>query len=234
MTPLPFALLFKELKTMFLSPIAYALAATFLLIMGYTFTLALFYHHTSNLVQTTSQAAMLFLVLVPIITMRQLAEERRGGTLELILSNATGELELVLAKFFAALTLIVCLLLPTLAYPITLQILGQPDWGPIYTGYCALFLLGAALIAIGLAFSAMTSNQIIAAAGSFGVAILLWSLDATGAILPEPYGSFVINASLVAHFAPMVSGAVYLSDIGYFLSVCLIGLLIAVRALKRR
>ena len=129
---------------------------------------------------------------------------------------------------------IVVMLALTLAYPITLQIFGQPDWGPVYSSYLGLVLLAGALVSIGLAISALTSNQIVAATLSLGVFLLMWMLDSLGSLLPDPYDIFVVNMSLTAHFTPFATGAMYLSDVGFFSILILLGLLFSVRALARR
>ena len=227
-------LLMKETKALFTSTIAYVLIAVFLLLMGYTFTAFLFISRTATLVQAVFQASMILLLIVPVITMRLFAEERRAGTLELLLTSPVRESEVVLAKFFASMAVIVVMLALTLAYPITLQIFGQPDWGPVYSSYLGLVLLAGALVSIGLAISALTSNQIVAATLSLGVFLLMWMLDSLGSLLPDPYDIFVVNMSLTAHFTPFATGAMYLSDVGFFSILILLGLLFSVRALARR
>jgi ABC-2 type transport system permease protein len=227
-------LLAKETKALFTSPIAYALIAVFLLLMGYTFTAYLFISRTATLIQSIFQASILLLLIVPVITMRLFAEERRNGTLELLLSSPVREIEIVLAKFLASMSVIAAMLALTLSYPITLQILGNPDWGPVYSGYLGLVLLAGALVAIGLAISALTANQIVAATVSLGIFLLMWMLDSLGSLLPDPYDIFVVNLSLTAHFTPFATGALYLSDFGFFSTMILLGLLLSVRALARR
>lgn len=228
------ALLGKETKAIFASPIAYAVIAVFLLIMGYTFTAMLFLSRNATLVQDFFQAAMLLLLIVPVITMRLFAEERRSNTLELLLTSPVGEIQIVLAKFLASMAVIVAMLALTLPHPITLQIFAAPDWGPVYGGYLGLLLLGGALTSLGLAVSALTANQIVAATVSLGLFLLMWMLDTLGSLLPDPYDTVVINLSLPAHFTPLATGALYLSDLGFFATLILLGLLLSVRALARR
>lgn len=227
-------LLAKETKALFTSPIAYVLIAVFLLLTGYTFTAFLFISRTATLIQVIFQASMILLLIVPVITMRLLAEERRTGTLELLLSSLVREIEVVLAKFLASMLVIVVMLALTLSYPITLQTFGSPDWGPVYSGYLGLVLLAGALVSIGLAISALTANQIVAATVSLGIFLLMWMLDSLGSLLPDPYDIFVVNLSLTAHFTPFATGAMYLSDLGFFSILILLGLLFSVRALARR
>jgi len=162
------------------------------------------------------------------------AEERRLRTLELLLTAPVSEVAVVFAKYFASLSLVVLMLALSGAYAIVLGILGQPDWGPIWSGYLGLVLLGAALIAIGLTTSSLVSNQIIAALLSLSLFLLLWIIDHFGWMLPDPFDAFVVNLSLLVHFTPFATGSIFLSDVGFFISVALLGLFLSVRALARR
>jgi ABC-2 type transport system permease protein len=227
-------LLLKEERAIFSSPIAYATVTVYLLLMGYTFTAVLFLNRTGELVRVFFQAAVLFLLIVPVVTMRLLAEERRTGTLELLLTSPVKEMEIVLAKFLAGLTLPAVMLGLTASYAVVLGIYGEPDWGPIYSGFLGLLLLAAALTAIGLLVSGLTSNQIVAAVVAMGVGILLWMIDTLGYLLPDPLDAIVTHCSLVAHFTPFATGAMFLSDVGFFLTIVVAGLFLSVRSLARR
>jgi ABC-2 type transport system permease protein len=227
-------LLVKEEKALFSSPIAYAIVAVYLLVIGFTFTLMLFLNRTAELVRIFFQAAVLFLLIVPVVTMRLLADERRSGTLELLLTSPVREIEIVLAKFAASLTLVLLMLVLTASDAIVLGLYADPDWGPIYSGFLGLLLLAGALSAIGLLVSGLTSNQIVAAVVAMGVGILLWMIDSIGYLLPEPFDTIVTTLSLVAHFTPFATGGLFLSDLGFFLTVMLACLLLSVRTLARR
>ena len=227
-------LLIKEEKAVFSSPIAYAIIAVYLLLMGYTFTLMLFLNRTAELVRIFFQAAVLLLLIVPVITMRLLAEERRSGTLELLLTSPVREFEIVLAKFAASVTMIGLMLVLTASHAVVLGIYAEPEWGPIYSGFLGLFLLAGALSAVGLLVSGVTSNQIVAAVIAMGIGILLWMIDSIGYLLPDPFDTIVTSLSLVAHFTPFATGALFLSDLGFFLTVILACLLLSVRTLARR
>lgn len=227
-------LLLKEEKAIFSSPIAYAIVAVFLLLMGYTFTAFLFLNRTGSLLHIFFQGAVLLLLIVPVITMRLVAEERRAGTLELLLTAPIREIEIVLAKFIASMTIVALMLLLTGSYAIVLGIYGDPDWGPIYSGFLGLLLLTGALTAIGLLVSGLTANQIVAAVITMGAGILLWMIDTLGYLLPDPFDTIITSLSLVAHFTPLATGALFLSDAGFFLTIILAGLFLSVRALARR
>ena len=227
-------LLGKEEQALFSSPIAYALIVVFLLLMGYTFTTILFLNKVATLGHIFFQMSTLFLLMVPVITMRLVAEERKTGTIELLLTAPIREIEVVLAKFVASMTLIGAMVGLSASYPAVLAIYGNPDWGPIYTGYLGLLLFAGALIAVGLVISSLTANQIVAAVVSLGIFLLLWMIDSLGYLLPDPFDTLSVNLSLLAHFSPFALGSVFLSDVGFFLSVIVMGLFLSVRALARR
>ena len=227
-------LLGKETTALFASPIAYAVIMVFLLLLGYTFTAFLFLNKTATLVHIFFQAAVLFLLIVPVLTMRQFAEERKSGTLELLLTAPVREIDIVLAKFFACMAVNTLMLALSLTYAFVLHAYGKPDWGPIYSGYLGLVLFTAALVALGLTVSALTANQIVAATVSLGIFLVLWMIDTLGSLLPYPFDNMVTGISLLAHFTPFATGAMYLSDVGFFLSLIMLGLFLSVRALARR
>ena len=228
------ALLVKEEKALFTSPIAYVLIAVFLLIMGYSFTLALFVSHTMTLVHLFFQIFTLFLLTVPIITMRLIAEERKLRTMEVLLTSPITETQIILAKFAASMSLILLMLILSAAYPIVLAIYGDPDWGPIFSGYLGLVLFAGALVGVGLLTSALTNNHIIAALLSLSIFLLLWIIDEYGHILPDPFDSLLVNMSLSVHFKPFATGSMYLTDVAYFLSATMLSLFLSVRALAWR
>jgi ABC-2 type transport system permease protein len=228
------ALLLKEEMAIFTSPIAYVVLSVFLLVMGYTFTLTLFVSHDPTLVHIFFQIYVLLLLTVPIITMRLVAEERRLRTLELLLAAPVSEIAVVFAKYLASLSLVVLMLALSGAFAVALGLLGRPDWGPVWSGYIGLFLLGAALVAVGLFTSSLVSNQVIAALLSLSLFLLLWIIDHFGWLLPDPFDAFVVDLSLLVHFSPFATGSLFLSDAGYFIAAALLGLFLSVRALARR
>jgi len=226
-------LVVKEVRTLFSSPIAYAVIAVFIVLSGYTFTVTLFVSKQATLVHIFFQSAVELILLVPLITMRQFAEERRSGTLELLLTSPAREIDIVVAKFIACMVVVLAMTSLTLVYALVLAVYGQPDWGPIYSGYLGLILFAAALIAIGLMISALTANQIVAAVVSLGLFGMLWAIDTLASLLPQPFENWLLGLSLLAHFTPFAVGAMYLSDFGFFLTVVLLGLFLTVRALAR-
>jgi ABC-2 type transport system permease protein len=227
-------LLRKELHATFTSPVAYAVATVFLLVIGYTFSLTLFFTKVANLTYIFHQMYVLLVVLVPVLTMRAFAEERRTDTLELLLTAPVREVWIVLAKFLAALALLCLLLAASGTYAIILGLYGEPDWAPIYGGYLALFLLACLLVAVGTLASSLTENQVVAAAASLGTFLMLWFADSVAYLLPAPIDLFFVNLSLIGHFTTFVNGSLFLSDAGYYLTLSLLALVLAARALADR
>ena len=143
-------LLHKEVLALFSSPIAYAVIAVYLLLVGYSFTASLFMTRMATLVHIFFQASVLLVLMIPILTMRQFSEERKSGTLELLLTAPVRESAIVLAKFGASLAVVLVMIALTFSYAIVLALYSQPDWGPIYSGYVGLIAMGAALTALGV------------------------------------------------------------------------------------
>ena len=228
------ALLGKELRAVFFSPIAYVVIVVYLLLTGYSFIATLFVARTATLTHIFFQSAALMLLIVPLTTMRLVAEERRSGTLELMLTAPIRESHLVLSKYLAAMLMVVCMIALTAPCAVVLGVFGSPDWGPIYGGYLGLALLASSLVALGLLCSALTANQVVAAMLTIAAAFLAWMIDTLAALAPEALERALIGISLLAHFTPFATGAMYLSDFGFFVIATLLALLLAVRALGRK
>ncbi|HTO48974.1 MAG TPA: ABC transporter permease subunit [Burkholderiales bacterium] len=227
-------LLDKELAALFRSPVAWILIGVFLGLMGYSFTVTLFNNKYATLVHIFFQAAGLMLLVVPLITMRSFAEERRSGTLELLLTAPVRESHLVLAKYLATMAVLAAMIALTGTYAVVLGLYGTPEWGPIYSGYIGLVLLASTLASLGLVVSALTANQAVAAIVTIGISFLAWTLDTLAAMLPDALERWLIGVSLLARLTPFVTGAMYLSDLGFFLTTTALGLVLATRALARR
>jgi len=227
-------LLGKEVRALFYSPIAYIIIGVFLILMGYSFTITLFVNKFATLVHIFFQSAGLLFLLIPIITMRLFAEERKAGTLELLLTAPVRESHVVIAKYLASMAVVLAMIALTGTYAFVLGLFGSPEWGPIYSGYLGLALLSSTLVSLGLMISALTANQVVAAIVTIGISFLLWTIDTLAAIMPDALERVLISFSLLARFQPFVTGAMYLSDFGFFVSSTLLALFLAMRALARR
>ncbi len=171
-----------------------------------------------------SNAPVVFLFLIPAITMRSLAEENRTGTIELILTKPISDLSIILAKYFASVTLVLLALLPTLIYYYSVVELGDPKGNIDHAGtlgaYFGLFLLGAVFVSIGIFSSSLTKNQVIA----FLIAVLLCFIVYIGfqfmaTTLDAPFDLLFINLSIQEHYMGMQKGVIDSRDLIYYLSV---------------
>ena len=228
------ALLAKELHEIFSSFTAYVVIAVFLAVVAYTFTSVLFFQRSVTVIHALAQAASLMILLVPVVTMRQFSRERETGTFELLLSTPSGELEIVLAKYFSSLILVSVMIVLSLSFPLALALLGSPDYGAIASAYIGLFLLSAAYVALGLCVAAFINNPIVAALVSFAIFASLWMVELANYILPVGMQYFTESLSFDIHFSRFLAGAVFYSDCTYFLMVVLGSLLICVQRVSYR
>ena len=231
----------RELRSYFTSPIAYVLAALFLLINGWLFagqlSLAVGQLRGQEVRMEDILGVMnfLFIFVAPILTMRLLAEEQSTGTIELLLTAPVRDFEVVLGKFLAMVTYLLVLLGLTLIYPLVLIIFGNPDRGPILTGYLSVILSGSAMLAIGLLGSSLTRNQVIAVFISFALLLLLWIPDAVASFFGgNIVGRVLEYLTIFRHSSDMMRGVVDTKDVLYYLSVIAISLFLATTALGSR
>jgi len=158
----------KELRSYFVSPVAYVIVAFWLVATGFFFWRSVDITNEASLRNVFGVVTILLLLISPALTMRLLAEESRTGTLELLLTAPVRDWSVVLGKFLGALGLYLVMMGLTLVYPVLLMMLGgNPDWGPIWSGYLGLILLGMSFLAVGLFASALTSNQMVSAVIAF-------------------------------------------------------------------
>jgi ABC-2 type transport system permease protein len=224
----------RELRSYFLSPLAYVVIALFLLLAGYLFALILNSSREATLRPLISNVSVLFLFIVPAISMRLLAEEQRTGTVELLLTNPVQEWEIVVGKFLAAIMLLLVMLALTLLYPAFLFVFGNPDRGPIITGYLGVFLQAAAFMGVGLWASSLTQNQIVAAIVAFGALLILWLSDNLGQFLGGTVGSIVSYTSVINHFQQFPQGVINTQDVIYYLTLVAAGLVLSTLSLQSR
>jgi len=225
----------RELRTYFNSPIAYIVIVLALIISGWLFFLDFFLNGQATVRSLlTGWMPLVFLIFVPAITMRLIAEEKKSGTIELLVTLPITDWEIVLGKYLAALFLLSVTILMTFTYVITISLLGNPDSGTIAGQYFGLFLLGATYLAIGIFASGITSNQIVA----FLVAIVLiagfYLVDNFVPFFPGPLASALEYLGVDYHFANMARGVIDTKDLLYYGSMITFFLLLAVRALESR
>jgi len=214
----------REFRTYFVSPIAYIVISFFLLVTGWFFFTTFFLYNQANLRNFFSLLPIIFSFVVPAVTMRLFSEEFNVGSYETLLTMPVTFLHVVLGKFLASIAFIAAMLIPTLAYPLTVGFLGQLDWGPVAGGYIGAILLGAAFSAIGLFSSSMTRNQIIAFITGMAICFCLVIIDKMLFFLPRFSLVFFQYLGADHHFQNISKGIIDSRDILYFLSISFIGL----------
>ena len=224
----------RELRGYFLSPLAYVVIALFLALSGYLFALILANGHEASLRGLIQNVSVLYLFIVPAISMRLLAEEQRTGTVELLLTNPVQEWEIVTGKFLASIMLVLVMLALTLVFPLFLFIFGNPDRGPMITGYVGIFLQAAAFLSIGLWASSLTQNQIVAAIVAFALLLVLWLSDNLGQFLGGTIGSIVSYTSVINRFQSFPQGVIQSNDVVYYLTLVLAGIVLSTLSLQSR
>jgi len=224
----------KEFTIYFVSPIAYIVISIFLIVTGWFFFTTFFLHNQANLRNFFALLPMSFAFVVPAVTMRLFSEELSVGSYEVLLTMPVTLQEVVLGKFLAAVVFTAAILVPTLAYPITVSLLGELDWGPVVGGYTGAILLGAAFSAVGLFASSLTRNQIIAFIIGTAVCFSLTLIDKMLFLVPRPLVGLLEYLGADFHFENISKGMIDSRDIVYFLSVSFVGLYGAYLALHEK
>jgi len=213
----------REFKSYFSTPLAYVFLVIFLFFSGYlTFRQGFFSVRQADMNAFFSNLPLLFVFMVPSSAMRLWAEERKGGTIELLFTLPITITQAVLGKFFAAWLFLGIALLLTFPMVITVYYLGNPDTGLVITGYLGSFLMAGGFLAIGSFFSAVSKNQVIsfvlsvAACSVFVYAGMPTTLNYFASFLPMGLVSAIENMSLMSHFSSLQKGVIKFSDLSYF------------------
>lgn len=234
----------REIRSYWTSPVAYVVLAVFLVTSGTFFFgqlsefVTLSMRGSGHGVDVNQQlirpylysVSVMVLFLLPLVSMRLVAEEKRQGTLEILLTTAAPEASLVTGKFLASLTLYLVMLGGIGIQVGVLFLFGNPEWGPIVTGLLGLLLNGAAYLALGLFLSSLTQNQVVAAAGAFALFLLLWLCNWLGEVTGGALASVFQSISFVGHFDTFGRGVLDSADIVFFLSLIFLGLFGAMQA----
>ena len=224
----------KEFRTYFVSPIAYIVISIFLLVTGWFFFSTFFLYNQASLRNFFALLPITFAFVVPAVTMRLFSEELNVGSYEILLTMPVTFQEVVLGKFLAAVVFIAAMLIPTLAYPITVSFVGELDWGPVAGGYIGAIFLGAAFAAVGLFASSLTRNQIIAFIIGTAICFSLTLLDKMLFLLPQSLVGLLEYLGADFHFENISKGIIDSRDIIYFLSVSFIALYGAHLAMQQK
>jgi ABC-2 type transport system permease protein len=239
----------RDFRSYFNSPIAYIVIAGFMVIMGWMFFFSLSHFQAQNMqyqqynmgkgISITEgiirplygNMNVIFLFLTPFITMRLFAEEKKQHTIELLLTSPVTLVEITLGKFFSSFLLVAVMLLMTLIYPVVLFVTGNPDPGAIATSYLGTLCIVSCYLSMGILFSSLTENQIVAGALTFAAGLFFWLIN-WAAQSAGPVWSDVFNyLSLINHYGNFSTGSLNSTDVIFYLSFVGFGLFLTHRVL---
>jgi ABC-2 type transport system permease protein len=238
----------KELRSYFASPIGYILIGLFALLFGWFFYVYLmaFVQQSQQMMQfggggganlnqmmirgLLQNTAVIILFVMPMITMRTYSEEKRSGTIELLLTSPVTDLQIILGKFFGALALYAAMLLVTMIYIGILFKIGEPEWRPIVAGYLGLLLMGSCFLSAGLFISSLTKNQIVAGFLTFTTFLMLWILNWLGESSGPTTQAILNHLSITQNFEDFARGVIDTKPVVYYLSFITFGLFLTAKS----
>ena len=243
----------KEMRLYFTSPIAWVILTIFLFIAGYFFY-SIFAFFTLASMQSAMNPAMardlnvtdsvlrplfsnisvILLLLMPLVTMRLFAEERRSGTIELLLTYPVRDGAVLIGKYLAGLTLYAIMLAVTLFYPLLVAYFARVELGPLASGYLGLLLMGATFLAVGIFASSLTENQIVASIITFGVLLIFWVVGWSSDYVGGTWGRVLSHLSLIEHFDSFAKGVLDTRDVLYYFDFTIVALFLTLRSLEAR
>jgi ABC-2 type transport system permease protein len=243
----------KEMRLYFTSPIAWVILTSFALITGYFFySIIAFFSLASMqammnpmmgrelnatdsvLRPLLSNISVILLLLMPLVTMRLFAEERRSGTIELLLTYPVRDGAVLLGKYLAALAVYAAMLAITLVYPGIVLYFTRVEGGVLLTGYVGLLLMGATFLAVGVFASSLTENQIGASNTTFGILLIFWVLGWSADYAGGMWGRVLTHVSLLEHFDSFAKGVLDTKDILYYVDFTVVALFLTLRSLEAR
>jgi ABC-2 type transport system permease protein len=241
----------REMKAYFVSPVAYVVLTVFLFLCGF-----FFYGILTAVVQNTMMqsqfgqgaqpinvpeivcrsffgtTSVVLLFMIPMLTMGLFAEEKKRGTIELLLTTPVGNFSAMMGKYLASLSFLVVMFLGSFVTISALFIYGQPEWKPILGAYLGLILYGAALLAVGLFISTLTENQIVAVVITFGLILVLWLVESFSAGAQGVAKDVLSYLSVIGHLDDFIKGVIDTGHIIYYVTFAFVGLFLTYRSLE--
>ena len=232
----------KEIRSYFTSLVAYVVFTVFLVISAYLFysdLAAFILFGGESLIQGLWQflfhdIRLILLLTIPLLTMRLFAEEKKLGTIELLVTYPFRDIEIIAGKYLACLTVLIIMLSLTFFYPIILAVFKPDDAAPVMAGYLGLFLLGAAFISCGIFISSLTENQIVAALVSSGFILFFWLVDWNESMADPNLAQVLHHISFFEHFYNFARGVIETKDVIFYLLFCFFFLVLTLRSLESR
>ena len=237
----------KELKAYFASPIGYIVIGMFSLLYGFFYFIMLQYFMRVSLQAMAGggqsvninemmlrpmlqNVTVIVLFVLPMVTMRTYSEEKRSGTIELLLTSPVTDVQIIMGKFLGAMALYAAMLGVTLVHMGVLWAFGSPEWKPLATGYLGMLLMGGCFVSVGLLISSLTRNQIVAGMVTFGVFLMLWVINWVGPFMGPRTQAVLDYLSITSHLDDFTRGIVDTRHLVYYLSFMAFGLFLTARS----
>ena len=238
----------KELRLSFGSPVAYVVIGLFALVFGYFFAASLYFFDrqslqaggfgggpTMNVNQQLlgpvfGNMSVIILLMLPLVTMRTYSEEKRSGTMELLLTAPVTDLEIILGKFLGAMGLYAAMIAVTVLHVGMLFVFGHTEWKPILTTYIGMLLMGGCFISLGLLISSMTKNQIVAGVATFVVFLMLWIISWISQFMGPTTGAVLDYLAITQHLDDFTKGIIDTKHLVYYVSFIIFGLFLTARS----
>jgi ABC-2 type transport system permease protein len=238
----------KELKSYFASPVAYVVIGFFAIMFGWFFVNLLYYFERMSMQSGMMggggtmnvndmliaplflNVSVILLFTLPLVTMRTYSEEKRSGTIELLLTSPLTDFEIVMGKFLGCLVLYASMLAITLPHVALLFVYGNPEWQAVATGYLGLLLMGGCFLALGLFISSLTKNQIVAGMVTFAVFLMFWVINWMASFSSPTTQAVLTHLSITEHLNDFTRGVLDTKHLVYYLSFIAFGLFLTVRA----
>ncbi len=243
----------KEIKTYFTSPIAYVAITVFLVLVGFFFQSLIWWFNSQSMQMAQNpyslqqmninqmvfsplfhNISIILLLMIPLLTMRLFSEEKKIRTDELLYTSPISMNQIILGKYLASLVVLLVMLFLTAILAIFTFVYGNPEVKPILIGYLGLFLMGGAFIAVGIFFSSLTENQIVAAVLTFGSLLLFWVLNWASSSAGGMWKDVLNYISFFQHFDDMTKGILDTTDIVYYISFIFLGLFLTHSVIQSR
>lgn len=225
----------KELQMYFYSPTAYAAFAFFFLIAGYFFSANFLY--PPNIVDVkpvVGNISFIYLFIIPLLTMRLVSDELRQGTDELLLTSPAGITEIVVGKYLSALIVQIMLVVGCLLYPLILSAYGKLDQPVLWLSYLSMFLMGAAMMAIGLFASSLSAHQMVSGISAFAILLVFWTIDWLGDTVGGKFKDYLGLFSIIGRASNLQKGVLNFADVIFYVTLIIVFVVLSIQVLERK
>ncbi|MFK7694709.1 ABC transporter permease subunit [Paenibacillus sp. HJGM_3] len=224
----------KELQLYFYSPIAYVAFAFYFLISGYFFSMNFLSSQVVDVRMLTGNAMVIYLFVIPLLTMRLVSDEFRQGTDELLLTSPAGIGEIIIGKYMSAFIVQVMLIIGSLLYPFIMSRYGDLDQPVLWMSTLSMLLIGITMMAVGLFASSLSSHQMVAGIAGFCLLLLLWMIDWLGETLGGSAGEWIAQFSIVGRTANFDKGIFDLADFLFFIMFTIVFVMLSIQVVERK